>query len=102
MVDVVVLERDELAFRRGAEPHLLLGARAMTAVWNVILRLSTSLTGLPSCRAAATASGQCVHGQSLLPKPEPTNLVMTRTFSFGKPNICASTPRMLKIPCDSS
>ena len=30
MVDVVVLERDELAFRSSAEPHLLLGARAMT------------------------------------------------------------------------
>ena len=29
MVDVVVLERDELAVRRGAEPHALLGARAM-------------------------------------------------------------------------
>jgi hypothetical protein len=60
------------------------------------------LTGLSNCRAAATASAQCVHGHSLLPKPDPTNLVMTRTFSLGKPNICASKPRRLKIPCDSS
>src|SRR5437667_2663340 len=29
----------------------------------------------------------------LPPKPEPTNFVMTRTFSFGKSNICASTLR---------
>ena len=34
------------------------------------------MTGLPNCRAAAAASGQCVHGHSLLPKPEPTNLVI--------------------------
>ena len=71
-------------------------------VWNIILRLTTSFTGLPSCRAAAAASGQCVHGHSLPPKPEPTNFVMTRTFSFGKPNICASTPRRLTTPCDDS
>src|SRR6266404_1875488 len=30
MVDVIVLERDELAFGCGAQPHPLLGARAMT------------------------------------------------------------------------
>ena len=48
-------------------------------------------TGLPTCRAAAAASGQCVHGNNLLPKPEPTNFVMTRTFSSGRPNICART-----------
>ena len=30
MIDVVVLERDELAFRCRAEPHALLSARAMT------------------------------------------------------------------------
>ena len=71
-------------------------------VWNIILRLTTSLTGLPSCRAAAAASGQCVQGNSLPPKPEPTNFVMTRTFSFGKPNICASTLRRLTTPCDDS
>ncbi len=51
----------------------------------------TSLTGFPSCRAAATARAQCVQGQSLLPNPDPTNFVMTRTFSFGSPNICART-----------
>ena len=34
---------------------------------------------------------QCVHGNSLPPKPEPRNFEMTRTFSFGRPNICAST-----------
>src|SRR6266545_6806447 len=68
----------------------------------MILRLTTSFTGLPNCRAAAAASGHCVHGNNLLPKPEPTNLVMTRTFSFGKPNICASTPCRLTTPCDDS
>ena len=30
VVDVIVLERDELALRRGAEPHTLLSARTMT------------------------------------------------------------------------
>src|SRR5262249_22750792 len=55
-----------------------------------------------SCRAAAAASGQCVHGHSLLPKPDPTNLLMTRTFSCGRPNICARTPRRLTTPCDDS
>ena len=30
VVNVVVLERDELAFRRGAEPHSLLRPRTMT------------------------------------------------------------------------
>src|SRR5215472_9051939 len=63
---------------------------------------STNLTGLPSCRAAAAASGHSVHGHSLLPKPEPTNLVMTRTFSFGRSNICASTVRRLTTPCEDS
>jgi hypothetical protein len=37
-----VLERDEPALARGAEPHALLGARAIPAVWNIILRLTTS------------------------------------------------------------
>ena len=27
---------------------------------------------------------------------------MTRTFSFGKPNICARTPLRLTTPCDDS
>jgi hypothetical protein len=30
VVDVIVLERDELALRCGAEPHTLLSERAMT------------------------------------------------------------------------
>ena len=30
VIDVIVLERDELALGRGAEPHPLLGARSMT------------------------------------------------------------------------
>ena len=69
---------------------------------NIILRLSTSLTGLPSCRAAAAASAQCVHGNSLPPKPEPRYREITRTFSFGSPNICAMTLRAFTTPCVES
>ena len=36
----------------------------MTDDWNIILRLSTSLTGLPNCRAAATRK------RTMRPRPE--------------------------------
>src|SRR5882762_2537044 len=70
--------------------------------WNIIRRLTTSFTGLPSCRAAAAASADWVQGHSLPPKPEPRNFVMTRTFFFATPSICASTLRWLTTPCEVS
>ena len=39
-------------------------------------------------------SADWVQGQSLPPKPEPMNFVMTRTLSFGTPSICASSWRL--------
>ena len=33
---------------------------------------------------------------------EPMNFETTRTFSFGSPNICASTLRRFTTPCDDS
>ena len=101
-IDVIVLKRDELTFRRGAEADTLLGVGAMTGRLKRHLAAKHELDRfvyLPRRRRRQRAS---VHGQSLLPKPEPTNLVMTRTFSLGKRNICASTLRMLKTACNSS
>ncbi len=56
-------------------------------------RLSTSLIGRPRTMAAPAASGDCVHGQSLPPKPEPMNRLTTRTRSRGSPNMSARTLR---------
>src|SRR5258708_2617600 len=56
-------------------------------VWNLILRLTNSFTGWLRFRADAAANRQCVHGQSLPPKPEPKNFDITRTFSGGTPSI---------------
>ena len=102
LVHVVLQKRDELAVR-GRQVALAAACAAGGRLFETSsCGLTTSLTGRPSFRAAATASGVCVHGHSLPPNPDPRNLLMTRTFSTGKPNICASTLRQFTIPCVES
>jgi hypothetical protein len=54
-------------------------------------RLSTSLTGRPVSRAASAATTVCGQQRSPLPKPPPTNGLMTRTASAGRSNTAASS-----------
>jgi hypothetical protein len=57
----------------------------------ICLRLSTSLTGRFVSRAARAATTLCGQQRRPLPKPPPTNGLMTRTASAGRPNTAASS-----------
>ena len=102
-VNIIVLHRNELAVARCAQANALLCARAVPDSLEHHLAANDELHWFAKLPCGGRGKRtQCVHGNSLLPKPEPTNFVITRTFSFGRPNICASTLRKLTTPCDDS
>ena len=58
-------------------------------VKNICLRVSTSLTGRPTWRAAMAASVTCGQVLRLVPKAPPMNGQITCTFSAGRPKMAA-------------
>ena len=97
--DVIVLKRNQFPFGGCAQPHALLCPWSMSHRLKHHLPADDNLYGLSKLPGGCDASGQWVHGHNLLPKPDPRNFVTTRTFSCGKPNICARTFRVLNMDC---
>ena len=69
---------------------------------NICCRVSTSLTGRPTCFAASAAMITCDQGDPLHPNAPPTNFVMTCTFSFGIANALAILLRTANTHCEES
>ena len=92
----LVIDRDQPAIAGGTEPHPLhvspAGGRRTV---NICGRVSTSLTGRPTTRAASAVRITCGQARSAAPKPPPRYGTRTRTSVSGSSNAAARAVRVL-------
>ena len=69
---------------------------------NICGRVSTSLTGRPTTRAASAVRSTCCQARSPAPNPPPRYGACTRTAASGMPNAAATTARTLEVHCVAS
>src|SRR6185503_10985853 len=66
---------------------------------NICGRVSTSLTGRPTTRAASAVKITCGQVRSPAPKPPPRYGTRTRTSTFGRSNTVASVVHGQPVAC---